>query len=60
MILLLKENASVEQCYLWVVEIVFTVLRQFSVVLKQNIVFFVYEKARKFAQMHIHTIQKGT
>ena len=43
------------QCYLWVVEIVFTVLRQFRGVLKQNIVLFVYENARKFAQTHIQT-----
>ena len=46
---------------MWVVEIVFTVLRQFSVVLKHNIVLFVYENARKFAQIHIHTqFRKGT
>ena len=57
----LKENASVGQCDLWVVDIVFTVLRQFRIVLKQNIVLFVYENARKFAQPHIHTqIRKGT
>ena len=29
------------------------VLPQFTVVLKQNIVLFVYENARKFAQTHI-------
>ena len=41
-------------------EIVFAVLRQFRVVLKQNIVSFVYEKACKVAQTHIHTpFRKG-
>ena len=37
------------------------VLRQFTVVLKQNIVLFVYENARKCAQTHILTqFKNGT
>ena len=55
-----KKRVS-KTCYLWVVKIVFTVLRQFRVVLKQNIVLFVYENARKFAQTHILTqFKNGT
>ena len=33
----------------------FTVLQQCRVVLKQNIVLFVYEHARKFAETHMYT-----
>ena len=58
-IIIFGKNALVRQCYLWVVKIVFNVLRQFRVVLKQNIVLFVYENARKFAQTHILTQLKN-
>ena len=59
--IIFETNASVRQYYLWVVKIVFTVLCQFRVVFKQNIVLFVYENARKFAETHILTqFKNGT